>query len=110
MAQSVGNTVVMLRSHLALAIRHGLDAARLRLVDTLDPAALDGVLMDLRGERASAVREQLAATEGRILPVIPPDADGNYDAARLVVERAVTINTAAAGGNARLLAIAADET
>ncbi len=47
---------------------------------------------------------------GKIVPVIAPDVDGNYDAARLVVERTVTINTAAAGGNARLLAIAGDET
>ncbi len=108
-AQSVGNTVVMVRSHISLGIRHGLDAARLQLVDAIDWAGIDAVLLQLPPERAAQVRVQLAGTGGKIIPVIQPDADGNYDTARLVVERTVTINTAAAGGNARLLALAADE-
>ena len=45
---------------------------------------------------------------GRIVPVIAPDADGGYDWARLVVERTVTVNTAAAGGNAALLSLSED--
>jgi delta 1-pyrroline-5-carboxylate dehydrogenase len=38
--------------------------------------------------------------------VIARDAMGGYDAGRLVIERVVTINTTASGGNAELLAIA----
>jgi len=40
------------------------------------------------------------------VPVIVPDPDGRYDWTRLVVERTVTVNTAAAGGNAALLSLA----
>jgi len=108
-AQAVGNTVVMMRSHLTLGMRHGLDPARLQLVDTLDFAEVDAVLANLPVERMAQLRTQVAAGEGHIVPVITPDRDGNYDAARLVVERTVTINTAAAGGNARLIATAAEE-
>ena len=105
----MGNTVVMMRSHLTLGMRHGLDPARLQLVDTLDFAEVDAVLANLPVERMAQLKTQVAAGEGHIVPVITPDRDGNYDAARLVVERTVTINTAAAGGNVRLIATAAEE-
>jgi RHH-type proline utilization regulon transcriptional repressor/proline dehydrogenase/delta 1-pyrroline-5-carboxylate dehydrogenase len=109
LAQSFGNTAVMVRSHLTLGIRHGLDAAHLQLVDVLDANALDAVLMDLPPERAVRLRRHVAEASRRIVPIITPDAHGNYDATRLVLERTITTNTAAAGGNARLLAMAADE-
>ncbi len=109
LAQALGNHVMMVRSHLTPGIRHGLDAERLQLVDLLDPAKVDAVLLDVSRERAAALRRQIAAGEGRIIPIITPDAEGQYDTARLVVEHTVAMNTAAAGGNARLLAIAADE-
>jgi len=54
------------------------------------------------------VRAAFAAAAGKIVPVIAPDADGGYDPARLVVERTVTVNTAAAGGNAALLSLSED--
>jgi len=44
--------------------------------------------------------------DGAIVPIIVADATGRYDWARLVVERTVSVNTAAAGGNAALLSIA----
>jgi RHH-type proline utilization regulon transcriptional repressor/proline dehydrogenase/delta 1-pyrroline-5-carboxylate dehydrogenase len=48
-----------------------------------------------------------AAAPGAVLPVILPDVDGTYPLRRLLAERSVSTNTAAAGGNASLLAIAA---
>ena len=92
----------------ALGMRHLLDADRLRLVDRLDLEALDAVMLDLHSEAAAAIRRQIAAREGPIIPVLSPDAQGQYDAARLLIERTVTINTAAAGGDAGLLALSGE--
>ena len=76
--------------------------------DALDPTVIDAVLLDTTPARARRVHADLAAAEGRIVPVIAPDADGGYDPASLVVERTVTVNTAAAGGNAALLSLSED--
>jgi RHH-type proline utilization regulon transcriptional repressor/proline dehydrogenase/delta 1-pyrroline-5-carboxylate dehydrogenase len=42
------------------------------------------------------------------VPIVVPDGQGRYDWARLVVERTVSVNTAAAGGNAALLSLSED--
>ena len=109
-ARAAGNTPLWLRNPLALSARDRLAGERVTLADTLDPGAVDAVLLDAAPERARRVRAQLAATSGPIVPVIAPDPDGGYDAARLVVERTVTVNTAAAGGNAALLSLSEDRT
>ena len=61
-----------------------------------------------RPERRAPRARSLAAAPGRIVPIIVPGADGRYDWTRLVVERTVTVNTAAAGGNAALLSLSED--
>ena len=104
-ALAAGNTVLMLRSHLALGARDRLLPARVVFADVLDAAAVDLVLLDVKESQARRVRALLAAAPGKIVPVVAPDADGNYDWTRLVVERTVTINTAAAGGNTALLSL-----
>ncbi len=109
-ARAAGNVPLWLRSPLALSARDRLAGEHVTLADRLDPAAVDAVLLDAAPERARRVRAQLAATTGPIVPVIAPDRDGGYDAARLVVERTVTVNTAAAGGNAALLSLSEDRT
>ncbi|MDB5590679.1 bifunctional proline dehydrogenase/L-glutamate gamma-semialdehyde dehydrogenase PutA [Enterovirga sp.] len=73
-----------------------------------DPAGaepLGAVLADLPPEPLVALRRRIAARPGAILPVIGPDHSGGYPGWRLVAERAVSVNTAAAGGNAALLAL-----
>jgi RHH-type proline utilization regulon transcriptional repressor/proline dehydrogenase/delta 1-pyrroline-5-carboxylate dehydrogenase len=110
LALATGNTVLMLRSHLSLHARDRLLPARVKLADALDPDKVDLVLLDVKESKARRVRAQLAASPGNIVPVVVPDANGNYDAARLVVERTVTVNTAAAGGNAPLLSLADEAT
>ena len=107
-ARAAGNTPLWLRSPLTLAARDRLAGERVVFADVLDPAAVDAVLLDTAPARARRVHADLAAAEGRIVPVIAPDADGAYDPARLVVERTVTVNTAAAGGNAALLSLSED--
>ena len=50
--------------------------------------------------------QELAARDGAIEPVIVANED--YALERLLVEQSVSINTAAVGGDTRLLALAAD--
>ena len=54
---------------------------------------------------AGAANRRLAHRPGARLPVVEPaGAPARYPPARLVVERTVTVNTTAAGGNATLVA------
>ncbi len=107
-ARAAGNTPLWLRTPASLAARDRLGDAGVLFANTLDPSALDAVLLDTTPERALRVRAELAAAPGAIVPVIAPGQDGGYDLARLVVERTVTVNTAAAGGNAALLSLSED--
>ena len=54
------------------------------------------------------MRAEFAAAEGSIVPIVECGRDGQCDWTRLVVERTVTVNTAAAGGNAALLSLSED--
>ena len=53
------------------------------------------------------MRALLAARDGALVPAVSPDADGDYPLHRLVAERAVCVNTTAAGGNASLMTLGA---
>ena len=67
----------------------------------------DAVLVAGSDEFVRERRRRIAALEGPIVPVIARQdaAEGYcYDVGRLLVERVVTINTTASGGNAELLA------
>jgi len=107
-ARASGNTPLWLRTPASLAARDRLGDSRVLFANALDPSAVDAVLLDASPERTRRVRTELAAAPGPIVPVIAPEADGSYDLARLVVERTVTVNTAAAGGNAALLSLSED--
>jgi RHH-type proline utilization regulon transcriptional repressor/proline dehydrogenase/delta 1-pyrroline-5-carboxylate dehydrogenase len=67
--------------------------------------AFDALLFEGSVEEANRIRIRLAARDGAIVPLIPVWT-GHYPLQRLVVERAVSINTAAAGGNATLMRLA----
>ena len=107
-AHACGNTLMIERSQLSPRVRAALAAAQLIVVETFDPARIDAVLLSASPERTRALRVQVAALPGKIVPVIVADTPGAYDPARLVVERTVTVNTAAAGGDATLLSLAED--
>ena len=107
-ALASGNTVVLRRDFDSLRVREILGDGRIALVDKFDPAAIDALLQERSGERARRLRAQFAAATGALVPIVAADASGHYDPARLVVERSVTVNTAAAGGNAALLSLAED--
>ena len=56
-------------------------------------------------QAAAEANRRLAARDGARLPVIEPVGDPpRYPTARLVIERTLTVNTTAAGGNASLVA------
>jgi RHH-type proline utilization regulon transcriptional repressor/proline dehydrogenase/delta 1-pyrroline-5-carboxylate dehydrogenase len=107
-ARAAGNTPLWLRSPLTFAARDRLDGESVTFADALDPLTVDAVLLDVSPERARRVRADLAAAAGKIVAIIAPETDGGYDPARLVIERTVTVNTAAAGGNAALLSLSED--
>ncbi|BAL23202.1 trifunctional transcriptional regulator/proline dehydrogenase/L-glutamate gamma-semialdehyde dehydrogenase [Azoarcus sp. KH32C] len=65
--------------------------------------AFGALLFDGGDEQADAWRVRLARRDGPILPMVRPQPD--YDMGRLVAERTVSVNTAAAGGNASLMAM-----
>jgi RHH-type proline utilization regulon transcriptional repressor/proline dehydrogenase/delta 1-pyrroline-5-carboxylate dehydrogenase len=81
-----------------------ITAAGCSATDTIDDA--DAVLTDATGPALRALRERLASRSGPIIPVITPDPDGQYPVWRLLQERCISTNTAAAGGNASLLSLA----
>ena len=107
-ALALGNTVLLRRDLVSLRVREVLGDHRIVLVERIEPAAVDAVLLSGDPEEARRVRAMFAIAEGPIVPVIVADSAGRYDWSRLVVERTVTVNTAAAGGNAALLSLSED--
>ncbi|HZY49254.1 MAG TPA: bifunctional proline dehydrogenase/L-glutamate gamma-semialdehyde dehydrogenase PutA [Devosia sp.] len=79
-------------------------APQARLAAALaNETSVDGVLVEGGPERVASIARQVAEFAGRIIPV-QSAADVNRD--MLVHEISVSINTAAAGGNASLMALA----
>jgi RHH-type proline utilization regulon transcriptional repressor/proline dehydrogenase/delta 1-pyrroline-5-carboxylate dehydrogenase len=68
---------------------------------------LGGVLFAGDADELSDLRRRAAAGDGPLLPVMAPGADGRYPLHRLFVERVVSVNTAAAGGNTALMTLPA---
>jgi len=61
------------------------------------------VLFDGPAASADAMRRRLADQMGPLVALVTPNP--HYDLNRLVVERTVSTNTAAAGGNASLMSL-----
>ncbi|RVT51561.1 trifunctional transcriptional regulator/proline dehydrogenase/L-glutamate gamma-semialdehyde dehydrogenase [Rubrivivax albus] len=105
---AVGATAVWPADALALAARLP-EAVRERIVTAQDPWAgtvpLDAVLHAGPAAELPALQQRLATRPGAIVGLthVPPGASVPLE--RLVHERALSINTAAAGGNASLMTI-----
>ena len=103
---ATGNTALLERSHPAIATLDPALAGHIRLTDDWTAETeLHGVLF--AGDTATLMRlnQQLADRPGAILPVILAGASG-YAPEWLHEECTVSVNTAAAGGNASLMSIA----
>ena len=113
-AVAAGNRLLLRDSTLAARIATTLGADRCTTgldlnVGVWRGPVIDVALVDLPAPETIRVRAALAAADGPIVPVVAPDGTGRYAFARLCVERTVTINTTAAGGNAALMAQAGDD-
>ena len=71
-------------------------------VSPLDAANIGAVLFEGTAADAGNIRRGLAARDGAMVPLIVVQ-EGRYALERLVAEKAVSVNTAAAGGNATLM-------
>ncbi|MBN3006785.1 trifunctional transcriptional regulator/proline dehydrogenase/L-glutamate gamma-semialdehyde dehydrogenase [Chromobacterium alkanivorans] len=84
-------------------------AAKLGALVELDAdvlaADVGAVLFAGSEAEAEAAQRVLAARDGALVPLLRVDAQGHYNLHRLVVERAISVNTTAAGGNASLMSI-----
>ena len=105
-AIAAGNVAIFTASTLAERVCAKLSNAHCQQVDDALTAAPDAVLFAGSQEAVRAVRTTLAAGDGPIVPLLVADSDGRYETARLLLERTVTINTTASGGNASLLSLA----
>ncbi len=107
-ALASSNRLVMEDTPLARRVCAALPAA-VRSHASIDAGWFDtdfgALLFDGDDAAAGHWLERLAARRGPILPLVRPTP--GYDLARLVHERSVSINTAAAGGNASLMAMGA---
>jgi RHH-type proline utilization regulon transcriptional repressor/proline dehydrogenase/delta 1-pyrroline-5-carboxylate dehydrogenase len=54
---------------------------------------------------ADPLRQRLAARDGPLVPLVGERESGGYDLHRLVLEKTVSVNTTAAGGNATLMSL-----
>ncbi|WP_349771872.1 trifunctional transcriptional regulator/proline dehydrogenase/L-glutamate gamma-semialdehyde dehydrogenase [Thauera sedimentorum] len=105
-ALATGNRLLLddndITRKLAAALPPAL-AAQIELDAGWQEADFGALLFDGPDSEADAWRVRLAARRGPIVGLLRPEPE--YDPARLVHERTVSVNTAAAGGNASLMAM-----
>jgi RHH-type proline utilization regulon transcriptional repressor/proline dehydrogenase/delta 1-pyrroline-5-carboxylate dehydrogenase len=109
-ALATGNTLIADEAELAARLRAALPRALHGSLALATPG-YEAVLVDAAEARMQPqwLRElcqALAATDGPIVPVVV--ANEEYALERLLVEQSVSINTAAVGGDTRLLALTED--
>ncbi|MCL6262324.1 trifunctional transcriptional regulator/proline dehydrogenase/L-glutamate gamma-semialdehyde dehydrogenase [Craterilacuibacter sp. RT1T] len=102
-AFACGNRVLVARQAENAVLAEVL-APWLGLADAPQQGEIDAVLHDGNSARASGLRLELAAREGAIIPLIEAKA-GVCNLYRLLLERALSVNTTAAGGNASLMSL-----
>jgi RHH-type proline utilization regulon transcriptional repressor/proline dehydrogenase/delta 1-pyrroline-5-carboxylate dehydrogenase len=107
LAAATGNVALLARSKRAERIAAEAGGP-CEIVTNVLAAGPDAVLFSGSNERAREIRQELAAREGPIVPMLVVDAIRRGDPMRLVHERTLTINTTASGGNASLLSLAED--
>jgi RHH-type proline utilization regulon transcriptional repressor/proline dehydrogenase/delta 1-pyrroline-5-carboxylate dehydrogenase len=104
-AAACGNRVVLPDSDAGRAVAAALGSGAQLAAQPEQHAELAAVLFAGDAAAARALRCRLADRSGAIVPLIRADGAG-IDRTRLLVERAVCINTTAAGGNASLMTMA----
>ncbi|GAA4020418.1 trifunctional transcriptional regulator/proline dehydrogenase/L-glutamate gamma-semialdehyde dehydrogenase [Actimicrobium antarcticum] len=105
---ATGNRPVMLAAAHGLlpgglprAVREGV----IRIDDITDPSRHLQLALVADDELARSIRSDLAARSGALVPLIATDGTTPIALWRLVAERALCVNTTAAGGNASLMTL-----
>jgi RHH-type proline utilization regulon transcriptional repressor/proline dehydrogenase/delta 1-pyrroline-5-carboxylate dehydrogenase len=99
--EGTGNHAVLPSTDLGRRLATSHPAMRCRFAD--DPLQqCDTILVQAAD---AGLRQRAAALPGPIVPIIVADGAGRYPVWRLFKEQSISINTAAAGGNAALLAL-----
>jgi RHH-type proline utilization regulon transcriptional repressor/proline dehydrogenase/delta 1-pyrroline-5-carboxylate dehydrogenase len=83
-----------------------IDHPDIAFVRDLVDADIQALLFAGNGAAADPLRRRLAARDGPLVPLIGERESGGYDLHRLVLEKSVSVNTTAAGGNAALMSLA----
>jgi RHH-type proline utilization regulon transcriptional repressor/proline dehydrogenase/delta 1-pyrroline-5-carboxylate dehydrogenase len=96
------STAALLPADLPASVRHALHVAQWD-----DGAGQPLQLVLAESSQAAYLHARMAKREGAIVPVVEMTAETRIPLWRLVAERAVCINTAAAGGNASLMSLRA---
>ncbi len=101
-----GNTAIVAASASSL-VPAGLPKAVRNLIRIADDIVkTDDIAIALvETSRAASVLPQLAAREGALVPIVEMTKNSSIPTWRLVAERALCINTTAAGGNASLMTL-----
>lgn len=103
-ALACGNRVVLADDDEARQLAAALPQQVTLAADPAQAGPLDAVLYAGPAEGAAVLRRRLAERDGALVPLILAGSDG-YEMYRLVVERSLSVNTAAAGGNASLMSM-----
>ncbi len=108
---ATGNRALLIDAPARRALLSGLPQSVQAVVDwsddlwsAVDAQTIDLALLDGAAPQAAALRRRLAARSGARVAVVCAQ-DGRYALDRMVAEQVLTINTAAAGGNASLMTL-----
>jgi len=107
-AFACGNRALVPDTPEARAALETLPAALAKRIDWVAGAGTadtDAVLFAGDADRLGTLLQQFATRTGALVGCHVPDAAGRYAVERLLVERVVSINTSAAGGNASLMMV-----
>ncbi len=104
-AWATGNRIVVPDSDLGRRLVRTIGHPDIDFAPDLVLADLDALLFAGSADAADALRRRLADHGQKIVPLLVEHPDGSYDLHRLVVEKVVSINTTAAGGNAALMSL-----
>ncbi|TCP14470.1 L-proline dehydrogenase /delta-1-pyrroline-5-carboxylate dehydrogenase [Crenobacter luteus] len=105
-AFATGNRAVLAEGGISATLKAALGGA-VSVAPDLAAADVAVLLFDGAPAEAAALRRRLAARDGALVPLVTASDDGEWNLHRLVVERAVSVNTTAAGGNASLMSLEA---
>jgi RHH-type proline utilization regulon transcriptional repressor/proline dehydrogenase/delta 1-pyrroline-5-carboxylate dehydrogenase len=109
-ALATGNRVLLPDVPLSLALIDMLPpsvCAQLRMEPDWKRAPIVAVLFTGREDEAYQLRKDLAGRDGALVPLITDTPDASFPLYRLTAEHVLSVNTAAAGGNASLMTLGA---